>query len=115
MSPFQTHTVFNQAAPLEDYSLYDTDTVLSQAVQREGAGAWAAELREHGAWLGRAHILAAGEQANRCPPRWLGYDRSGHRVDQVEFNAAWHALMSGIVARGLHCRAWLQPGPGAQV
>jgi len=108
MSTFQTHVVRNQVAPLEDYSLYDTDVVLQQAVQREGAGEWDATLREHGAWLGRAHTLAAGEQANRCSPRWVGYDRNGHRVDRVEFSAAWHELLSGIVGRGLHSHAWLE-------
>lgn len=114
MPSFQTHAVFNQVAPLEDYSLYDTDTVLQEAVQREGAAAWADGLREHGAWLGGAPTLAAAAQANRLPPRWQGYDRNGHRVDQVEFDGAWHALLTGIVARGLHSRAWLQPEPGAQ-
>lgn len=109
MSTFQTHIVGNQVAPLQDYSLYDTDIVLRQAVQREGAAAWDAALREHGAWLGRAHTLAAGEQANRYSPRWVGYDRNGHRVDQVEFNVAWHELLSGIVARGLHSHAWQAP------
>lgn len=115
MPPFQTHTVVNQVAPLEDYSLYDTDPALNQAVLREGAAGAVAELREHGAWLGRGHVLAAAEQANRCSPRWHGYDRNGHRVDQIEFHAAWHALLAGIVSRGLHSRAWLQPAPGAQV
>lgn len=110
MSTFQTHEVFNQVAPLVDYSLYDTDVVLQQAVQREGAGTWISRLREHGAWLGRAHTISAGEQANRCSPRWEGYDRNGHRVDQIEFHPAWHALMSGIVGRGLHSHAWLPSG-----
>jgi len=107
MSTFHTHVVRNQVAPLQDYSLYDTDVVLRQAVQREGAADWDTTLREHGAWLGRAHTLEAGELANRYSPRWVGYDRNGHRVDQVEFNVAWHELMSGIVARGLHSQAWL--------
>ncbi|HYG45221.1 MAG TPA: isovaleryl-CoA dehydrogenase [Bordetella sp.] len=115
MLSFQTHTVVNQVAPLEDYSLYDTDIALSQAVQREGAAGSVAALREHGAWLGRAPILAAATEANRCPPRWQGYDPNGHRVDRVEFNPAWHVLMAGIVSRGLHSGAWLQPKPGAQV
>lgn len=114
MPPFATHAVVNQVAPLDDYSLYDTDLVLRQAVRREGAAACEPALHEHGAWLGRASTLAAGERANRCPPRWLGYDANGHRIDQVEFDPAWHALMSGIVARGLHSQAWLQPAPGAQ-
>lgn len=112
---FQTHTVFNQVPPLEDYSLYDTDPALAEAVAREGAGDFVAALREHGAWLGRARILAAGERANRCPPRWLGYDRGGHRVDQVEFDESWHVLLDGMVSRGLHSAAWLRPAPGAHV
>ncbi|WP_201524783.1 hypothetical protein, partial [Bordetella pseudohinzii] len=52
MQPFATHQVTNQVGPLEDYSLFDTDPALKQAVAR--AGAPAAELAEHGAWLGRA-------------------------------------------------------------
>lgn len=32
----------------------------------------------------------------------------------MEFHPAWQLLMSGIVARGLHSRAWVQPVPGAQ-
>lgn len=115
MSSFATHTVFNQVPPLEDYSLYDTDPALREAVRREGAEAWAGDLAAHGAWLGRAQTLAAGAEANRCPPRLVSYDRAGHRVDRVEFHPAWNALMSGIMARGLHSRAWMQPAPGAQV
>ncbi|MGE8678161.1 MAG: isovaleryl-CoA dehydrogenase [Achromobacter marplatensis] len=115
MSSFATHTVQNQVPPLEDYSLYDTDPALREAVRREGADNWAGDLAAHGAWLGRAQTLAAGADANRCPPRLVGYDRGGHRIDHVEFHPAWNLLMSGILARGLHSRAWAQPVPGAQV
>jgi len=115
MTSFATHTVLNQVPPLEDYSLYETDPALRDAAQREGAGAWAGDLAAHGAWLGRAQTLAAGAEANRCPPRLQAYDRSGHRIDHVQFHPAWQLLMSGIAARGLHSRAWAQPVPGAQV
>ena len=115
MQPFFTHAVTNQVPPLDDYSLYDTDPVLAEAVAREGALAHVPELREHGAWLGRAQTLAAGDDANRHPPQLHGYDRGGHRIDRVEFHPAWNQLMSGIAARGLHNRAWLYPGPGAHV
>ncbi|EHK65231.1 isovaleryl-CoA dehydrogenase [Achromobacter arsenitoxydans] len=113
MSAFATHTVLNQVPPLEDYSLYDTDPALREAVRREGADAWAGDLNAHGAWLGRAQTLAAGAEANRCPPRLLSYDRAGHRVDRIEFHPSWNLLMDGIMARGLHSRAWMQPAPGA--
>lgn len=115
MQPFLTHQVTNQVAPLEDYSLYETDPVLQQAVRREGAAAFESELREHGAWLGRAQTLEAAAEANRNSPRLLAYDPTGRRQDKVAFHPAWNALMTGIVARGLHSRAWAQPVPGAHV
>lgn len=114
MQAFSTHQVANQVAPLEDYSLYDTDPVLREAVAREGAGAWQDELREHGAWLGRAQTLQAAELANRHGPILHAYDHAGHRVDRIEFHPAWAQLMGGIVARGLHSNAWLRRKPGAQ-
>jgi putative acyl-CoA dehydrogenase len=115
MSSFATHTVSNQVPPLEDYSLYETDPALREAVRREGAQAWEPDLAAHGAWLGRAQTLEAGAQANRCTPRLVSYDRGGHRIDRVEFHPSWNLLMGGIMARGLHSRAWAQPEPGAQV
>ncbi|MNK26749.1 putative acyl-CoA dehydrogenase AidB [compost metagenome] len=115
MSSFATHTVINQVPPLEDYSLFDTDPALREAVRREGAEAWAGDLNAHGAWLGRAQTLAAGAEANRCPPRLVSYDRGGHRIDHVEFHPSWNLLMGGIMARGLHSRAWAAPAPGAHV
>lgn len=115
MSSFATHTVSNQVPPLEDYSLYETDPALREAVRREGAQAWEPDLAAHGAWLGRAQTLEAGAQANHCTPRLVNYDRGGHRIDRVEFHPSWNLLMGGIMARGLHSRAWAQPEPGAQV
>src|SRR5690606_18425426 len=114
MDPFSTHSVTNQPAPLQDYSLYDTDLALQEAVAREGAGAREPALREHGQWLGRAQTLAAGEAANRYPPELQAYDRYGHRVDRVRLHPAWHALMEGIASRGLHSGAWADPADGAQ-
>lgn len=113
MHAFSTHQVVNQVPPLEDYSLYDTDPVLREAVLREGAAAWQEELREHGAWLGRAQTLQAAELANRHGPILHAYDRTGQRVDRIEFHPAWAQLMRGIAARGLHSNAWLQRKPGA--
>ncbi|ANY15669.1 isovaleryl-CoA dehydrogenase [Bordetella pseudohinzii] len=113
MQPFATHQVTNQVGPLEDYSLFDTDPALKQAVAR--AGAPAAELAEHGAWLGRAQTLAAAVDANRHSPLLQAYDPAGHRIDHVAFHPAWALLMSGAMKRGLHCRSWAQPGPAAHL
>lgn len=115
MSSFSTHEVVNQAPTLQDYSLYDTDAVLRAAVVREGAGAYETVLHEHGTWLGQAQTLAAGDDANRHPPRLISYDPTGHRIDRVDFHPAWHLLMHGIVGRGMHSAAWDDPRPGAHV
>ncbi|MDQ2151667.1 isovaleryl-CoA dehydrogenase [Alcaligenaceae bacterium C4P045] len=74
-----------------------------------------ASLGEHGAWVGSAATLALGDAANRYPPEWVGYDATGHRIDAVRFHPAWHALMQGIAARGLHSAAWSDDRPCAHV
>src|SRR6266576_7109589 len=41
-APWQTHTVFNQAPPLEGVDVFTSNLPLVQAVEREGAG-WVSE------------------------------------------------------------------------
>jgi putative acyl-CoA dehydrogenase len=113
MADFFTHEIVNQVTPLENYSLFDTDLPLREAVVREGAASQLQALREHGTWLGRAATLALGARANTHPPRLVAYDRSGHRIDSIEFDPAWHLLMEGIVSRGLHSAAWVSRCPAA--
>ncbi len=43
------------------------------------------------------------------------YDRFGHRLDEVDFHPAWHALMSIAVGAGLHSSPWAAPRAGAHV
>ena len=63
-----THEVFNQASPLEDYNVFEADTVLAEAVRREGAG-WAEDrCRELGALAGSAQVIRWGFEANERPP-----------------------------------------------
>jgi putative acyl-CoA dehydrogenase len=110
-----THEVVNQPPPLVDYDLYATDAALREAVRREGA-AWAeAELSALGRRLGRADVLALGEQANRYPPVLHAYDRFGRRRDEVEYHPAWHAMLELGVEAGLHAAPWADPRAGAHV
>jgi putative acyl-CoA dehydrogenase len=107
--------VANQPPPLEPYNLFGSDTVLREAVAREGA-AWAeGELAALGAALGTAESVALGFAANRNPPVLKSYDRFGHRLDEVEFHPAWHALMALALDAGLHSSPWAAPKPGAHV
>ncbi|MCC2974493.1 isovaleryl-CoA dehydrogenase [Massilia sp. IC2-476] len=115
MNPFDTHEVLNQAAPFADVNLFRCDPALREAVEREGAGWAGAELDALGAELGRAEILDLARVANANGPRLVSYDRSGRRVDEVEFHPAWHQLMSLLVGAGAHAAPWRAPRPGAQV
>lgn len=110
-----THEVFNQAQPLEDLNLFETDRPLTEALVREGAG-WASErASEMGGICGSAEVLHLGAEANDFPPELRTFDRYGHRIDEVEFHPAWHRLMEIGISHELHSLPWTDPGPGANV
>ena len=115
MSEFDTHAVFNQAPPLENFNLLTCDPALAEAVVREGA-AWAADgLRELGARLGAAETLDLARQANVNSPRLINFDRGGRRIDEVEFHPSWHKLMEMLIESGAHASPWDTARRGAQV
>jgi putative acyl-CoA dehydrogenase len=107
--------VANQPPPLESYNLLHSDTVLGEALRREGASWAEAELGALGATLGQPETIALGFAANRNPPALKSFDRFGHRLDEVEFHPAWHALMSIALEAGLHSSPWAKPQAGAHV
>ncbi|EKI4779290.1 isovaleryl-CoA dehydrogenase [Salmonella enterica] len=103
---WQTHTVFNQPAPLNNSNLFLSDGALCEAVSREGAG-WDSDLLASiGQQLGTAESLELGRLANAHPPELLRYDPQGQRLDDVRFHPAWHLLMQGLCANRLHNLAW---------
>ena len=107
--------VTNQPPPLDPYNLFASDTVLREAVKREGAG-WAEKgLASLGGTLGQSETVALGFAANRNPPELKTFDRFGHRVDEVAFHPAWHALLSIALEAGLHSSPWAKPQKGAHV
>jgi putative acyl-CoA dehydrogenase len=107
--------VTNQPPPLDPYNLLSSDRALREAVARDGA-AWAMpQLETLGAKLGQPETVALGFAANENPPRLRAYDRFGHRLDEVDFHPAWHALMSTAVGAGLHSSPWAAPRAGAHV
>lgn len=104
--PWQTHSVFNQPALLNNSNLFLSDRALHEAVIREGA-AWDTELLASiGQQLGSAESLELGRLANVNPPELLRYDPSGVRLDDVRFHPAWHLLMQGLCANRVHNLAW---------
>ena len=108
--------VANQPPPLEPYNLFASDAVLREAVEREGAGWAERSSARSAATLGEPETIALGFAANRNPPVLKSFDRYGHRLDEVEFHPAWHALLA-IALRGR--AAFAAPGrsrkPGAHV
>jgi putative acyl-CoA dehydrogenase len=114
-APWQTHTVFNQAPPLENVDVFSSNLPLVEAVQREGAG-WVAERASA---LGRFVGAAGGPQqewgrlANENKPVLHTFDRYGHRIDEVEFHPAWHQLMKMGVEHELHSLPWTSDEPFA--
>jgi putative acyl-CoA dehydrogenase len=111
-----THEVLNQSPPLEDYDPYETDPVLKEAVEREG-GAWGDRIiGEFARRVASADVYGWGFDANVHTPALHTHDRSGHRLDTVEFHPAWHALMDLSVGSGLHSLPFERPpGEGGRV
>lgn len=103
---WQTHTVFNQPAPLNNSNLFLSDGALCEAVSREGAGWDSNLLASIGQQLGTAESLELGRLANAHPPELLRYDPQGQRLDDVRFHPAWHLLMQGLCANRVHNLAW---------
>ena len=110
-----THAVFNQAPPLQDFNAFDVDTALKDAVQREGA-AWALpQLSAYGARTGSAEAIQWGFEANEYKPQFFSHDRQGFRVDLVKYHDSYHRLMAMALESGVHATPWTTPRPGAHV
>jgi putative acyl-CoA dehydrogenase len=110
----RTHEVLNQPPPLIDVDLFAGDRALGEAVQREGA-TWSAERLHQIGKLAGGEAVAWGVQANKHTPELRVFDRYGHRVDEVEYHPAWHALMRAGVEYGIHASPWREPRAGAHV
>ncbi|HEX2646932.1 MAG TPA: acyl-CoA dehydrogenase family protein, partial [Candidatus Dormibacteraeota bacterium] len=103
----------NQPPPLVDYNVFESDAVLREALEREGAS-WAHDLVfDLGALAGTQQAIDWGFQANTNPPKLRTHDRFGNRIDEVEFHPAWHELMRVAIGHGLHALPWREPRPGA--
>jgi putative acyl-CoA dehydrogenase len=114
MSTDPIHAVLNQVPALEGYNTFESDRVLAEGLEREGGGWARGRARDLGAIAG-GEAVAWGFDANRYPPVLRTYDRLGHRIDEVDFHPAWHALMRTAVEHQLHALPWREARPGAHV
>src|SRR5258708_10972504 len=107
-----THLVTNQVPPLENYNPASS-AVLVEALIREG-GQWGLEeANDVGAISGGRAAHRWGELADRNRPILHTHDRYGHRVDEVEYDPAYHELMRTAIGTGMHGAPWADDRAGA--
>ncbi|MFD7923093.1 acyl-CoA dehydrogenase family protein [Streptomyces sp. NPDC059740] len=108
-----THSARNQPEPLVRYDVFTSDAALSEAVTRhlpeEHLAQARRELSELGRSAGSARAQRWGRLAGQHPPRLLTHDRTGDRLDEVEYHPAYHRLLGHAVSAGL-TDAWSRPG-----
>lgn len=109
-----THEVLNQAPPREGVDEYAANVPLTEAVARWGRGS-STELHDLGRHVGTGAFQRDAERANTHPPVLHPHDRWGNRIDEVEYDDAYHRIIAAAVGAGAHTSAWAEPGPGANV
>jgi putative acyl-CoA dehydrogenase len=109
-----THAVINQVPLLAEHNPASSP-VLIEALIREG-GQWGLDdVTAVGAISGSRQTQRWGELANRNRPVLRTHDRYGHRIDEVEYDPAYHELMQVAIEHGLHAAPWTDDRPGAHV
>jgi putative acyl-CoA dehydrogenase len=112
---YATHEVMNQATPLTGHNAFTGDRLLTEIAADESVGWASATLTEAGATVASARVAELARDANRHGPELRSHDRFGHRIDEIAFHPAWHALMSLAIGHGTHSLAWTAGRPGAHV
>lgn len=105
-----THTVINQVPPLVDHDLADQPVIL-EALARARAEHALDDLHEIGRQAGSAEVLDLADRAEAHPPALRTHDRYGNRIDEVDYDPAYHELMRRAVDFGLHGAPWADSGP----
>ena len=110
-----THDVLNQPPPLVPYNVFEADTVLREALEREGGGWGVDRLRDTGELAGTPEALDHSRRAERNEPILQTHDRYGNRIDRVELDPSWHWCLRQAIEREIHSLPWRAPQPGAHV
>ncbi|UBQ37451.1 acyl-CoA dehydrogenase family protein [Acinetobacter johnsonii] len=89
---WMTHQISNQFDELENYNLFETDTVLQEILAHYGSQDQA-RLTEMGKVVGSAEYYDYADLANRHTPILHAFDARGRRKDFIEFHPTWHKWM----------------------
>ena len=108
----ETHEVANQVLPLEGYDAYGTDPWLLAATRRAGVEWVDAAARGLGVYVGSPEAHHHATLANRYTPELKTHDRTGFRIDAVEYHPSYHVLMGRAFGAGLHSLAWKREAGG---
>ena len=88
-----THDVLNQPSPRVEVDEYALNPALREAVATFAPAGDHRELHDIGAYVGSAWYQDAARLANTITPVLRTHDRWGHRIDEIEFHPAYHAVM----------------------
>jgi putative acyl-CoA dehydrogenase len=113
--PHVTHRVYNQVEDLVDIDAFNGDRIASFALRHYGASWAAGRARALAATAWTADTQHAARLSHRNPPELRTFDRTGHRLDIVEFHPAYHQLMGTAFGAGVHALPWATPQPGGHL
>ena len=109
--PYETHEVLN-LPPDFTANLYTSDSPLQSAVNAFGANWGEDNLRDYGDYA-VSTLMNDSVRANVNKPKLRTHDRFGRRINQVDFDPAYHSIMSQAIESGLPSLPWRSPEPGA--
>ena len=104
VSQLGSHEVFNQPEPPRAVDLWAQDLALQE--HATAAGARRDHLAQVGTKWGGEALQQAAVDARRDLPRLQTFDRSGRRMDEVEFHPGYHAVMQAGLEAGYAAVAW---------
>jgi len=107
-----THEVVNQVPPFVDVDLFAADAALRDALRLNAPGLDTGALAALGREAGSADMQAHARLANLHSPVLHTHDRSGRRIDEVEFHPSYHVLLGAALRHRLHGSPWAPGGPG---
>ena len=110
---WMTHQISNQFDELENYNLFETDTVLQEILTRYGSQDQA-RLTEMGKAVGSAEYYDYAELANKHTPILHAFDARGRRKDSIEFHPAWHKWMGLNRQFDTHAHPFNQPNSSSK-
>jgi len=106
---YDTHDAVNQPSAFVGRNLFETDPILTGAVDGVLDGTAEEDLFRLGAFWGSAEAHEIARLAERHPPSLRTHDPHGRRLDLVEYHPAYHAMQRRAVEHGLAASLW-EPG-----